>query len=554
MWNVILTDEEIGLLARGAHPTQIRPQNLVFFASLDSSPSGLIDIKSGEQPTWRLKSGQTAHGQPLPIRPPMLYRAIEPLSPLFAASLGLPPIGGFVQGDDARVSNDTTLTATLTSAPKTGNMLIFAVGWHSASATITTPPTGFTLLTTEVGSLASWAWYYKVSDGSETSRSVTISASDTIAIRYNEYEWDNSTPLVSTDEDTTNVSSTTNSQASGTVTPGRGRNFVVAAIGSSDDVDSQTSQSFSNSFIADDDFIGYGGDTADHRIGRLVNQFGPQTTTHTDTDTGAPMYGAIASFTSIDLPVIESVTTSGSNTAVEPAVVDYPASGIDAGDLLIMLIGNDGSADLPDFPTGDWDDNKLLRTTPSAGGFGMGVSWKIADGTENGGSENVGFSAGVEEWAGAIIHISNWHGSQPPEISTVASANSNDSMAVSLDPSWDAANQGNAWIWFLTGDGGAMNVSSFTTIGAAFPDNQTAYSPGAAAPCAAIATSLETTGTKSKSAGTNDLAATDPHAELIIGVRGPVSGPVTVDITDADTDETWDDGSTGLVITGTGFI
>ena len=260
-------------------------------------------------------------------------------------------------------------------------------------------------------------------------------------------------------------------------------------------------------------------------------------------------------------PVVESITTSGSNTPVEPAVLNYPAAGIEAGDLLIMVIGNDGSADLPDFPTGAWDNNKLLRATPSVGGFGMGVSWKIADGSENGGSENVGFSAGIEEWAGAIIHIKNWHGATPPQISSVSSQNSNDSMAVSLNPSW-SSDDGTLWIWFLTGDGGLVNVSSWATIGDYFPDNQTAYTPGIAAPCAAIATSYEKIETKAKIAGNNDLEAFDPHGELIIAVRGAVEGGSSVVITDVANSgetpgagsETWNDGSTGNVISGSGFV
>lgn len=49
------------------------------------------------------------------------------------------------------------------------------------------------------------------------------------------------------------------------------------------------------------------------------------------------------------------------------------------------------------------------------------------------------------------------------------------------------------------------------------------------------------------------FTTTDTGDEMLgaIGVFYTLSGPV---ITDVDTDETWDDGSTGLVITGTGFV
>lgn len=94
IWNVVLTAEEIGLLARGAHPTTIRPQNLVFFASLDDTPEGLRDLISGKMANFDSNATQAAHGTPLPTRDPMLYRAIE--KPSFALSaLASPPITDF---------------------------------------------------------------------------------------------------------------------------------------------------------------------------------------------------------------------------------------------------------------------------------------------------------------------------------------------------------------------------------------------------------------------------------------------------------------------------
>lgn len=43
IWNVALTDDEIALLAAGAHPTTVRPDALVFFASL-ATPGSTLEI------------------------------------------------------------------------------------------------------------------------------------------------------------------------------------------------------------------------------------------------------------------------------------------------------------------------------------------------------------------------------------------------------------------------------------------------------------------------------------------------------------------------------
>jgi len=219
------------------------------------------------------------------------------------------------------------------------------------------------------------------------------------------------------------------------------------------------------------------------------------------------------------IPTITSVDAYGSNTAEEPALIPYPAT--DDGDLLIIFIGCDGSADTPDFPTGDWLTNVMCAETSPAGGHGYGVSYIIADGTETGNVE-VGFSAGTEQWSAYIWRIKDWDDTTPPEITNPrVGDNGNDTVAVSLNPSWDSSSDDTLWIWHITNDGGDQIVDVFPT---GFPGNRANNNPGAAAPNTGRATDDTLTATKSQAAGLDDLSSFDTFTCMIIGIRGAVAG------------------------------
>lgn len=140
IWNVVLTAEEIGLLARGAHPTTIRPQNLVFFASLDDTPEGLRDLISGKMANFDSNATQAAHGTPLPTRDPMLYRAIPKLNLPVAHSAG--PAITFVptSGDSgvatASNTNGQNLDITIDISDGADLLIILNVAWGQTTISL----------------------------------------------------------------------------------------------------------------------------------------------------------------------------------------------------------------------------------------------------------------------------------------------------------------------------------------------------------------------------------------------------------------------------------
>ena len=240
-------------------------------------------------------------------------------------------------------------------------------------------------------------------------------------------------------------------------------------------------------------------------------------------------------------PVVKQIVSTGSNTAVRPAQVPLPSSLINFGDLLVVVIGVDGSAgDEPIFinPTKDlvggpiigsnW--NMVVSEISPIGGHHYGVGYLIATGFENGGRIDITFGtnpANIEEWAAHVIHIQDWHGSQPIEVGTRVGANNNDSSAVSITPSWNSLDDETLWIWFHTTDGGGNAVQVFPPE---MPSNNLDFSLlGSAAPNAGMATDLSLTATKNVAEQNNNLQSFDTHTEMLIAVRGTVSWTVPVD-------------------------
>ena len=80
--------------------------------------------------------------------------------------------------DDSGVGVRTTWTPDLLSNPISGNLLIVAFGSNRDNRTVTTPPSGFTELHDVLGH-GGWAWYYKISVGTEQTTSLTWSGNFT---------------------------------------------------------------------------------------------------------------------------------------------------------------------------------------------------------------------------------------------------------------------------------------------------------------------------------------------------------------------------------------
>jgi hypothetical protein len=112
-------------------------------------------------------------------------------------------------------------------------------------------------------------------------------------------------------------------------------------------------------------------------------------------------------------PAVTSVTQTTFSNDTTDHHVNLPAT-VSTGDLLIVLFTNDGSATVTT-PDG-WSS---LASDASGSAVRLSVYYKIADGTEGGTTVDLVTSA-AEQAAAQAYGITDWNGTTPPEISTVA--------------------------------------------------------------------------------------------------------------------------------------
>jgi hypothetical protein len=143
-------------------------------------------------------------------------------------------------------------------------------------------------------------------------------------------------------------------------------------------------------------------------------------------------FSLVTTVPALAAPLVASVTETAFDTDTTDHYVDMPTT-VDAGDLLIAIFTNDGSATVTT-PAG-WtalasDENNAVRCS---------VYYKIASGNEDGTTVDFVTSAS-EEAAAQVYRITNWHGTTPPEISTAATGTSTRPDPASLNPAgWDVA-------------------------------------------------------------------------------------------------------------------
>lgn len=212
------------------------------------------------------------------------------------------PIHLFGFGDITKFAyigfKNATVITNLGSNPTAGNLLLLAISSQTGSDQLTVEPgDGFVLLTmVNPSSAAEWRWYWKISDGTEASAQVTwLSTLFEHAQLYAEYEWDDlGPPTISTNENETEINGFVNSLGTGAVTPDTSNNIVIAFHGSNEGQRHFTGQAIDGSWTED---IGFAdNDDAGIKFSSLVNVTGSQEATHSDSDSGGAMYGAIAAF------------------------------------------------------------------------------------------------------------------------------------------------------------------------------------------------------------------------------------------------------------------
>ena len=204
--------------------------------------------------------------------------------------------GDLIKNDTVTVALASTATPDLGSNPASGNLLIATFGSDRTNRTVSSAPSGFTLLHDTLGG-GRWTWYYKISDGTEQTASLSWSGNVSGVGEYLEYEWDGTTPTVTKNDDQTNINGSVTTQASGAATPTTSTNILIAVHGTDKSQNSNNAQAVDGSWSEDALFYAVVGGHL--KVSSLVNAAtSSQEATHTSSGVGDEMYGAIAVFDS----------------------------------------------------------------------------------------------------------------------------------------------------------------------------------------------------------------------------------------------------------------
>jgi len=234
--------------------------------------------------------------------------------------------GDFIKsGEHSSNSWIYSYTPDMGSNPTSGNLLILGASCSITGNTLSTPPSGFTELhLSNAGSAASWTWYYKISDGTEQSVNIVWNLSRGGRAVLLEYEWDGSVPTVTKNEDVTNISTIVNSQATGAATPSSTTNILIAMhANDAFESSSETGQAVDGSWIEDTTFGTT--NTPGVKFSRLVNAAASaHEATHSDTDIGDEMYGAIAAFAVVSAASTAVTNGTGITSTSGAGTIDFP--------------------------------------------------------------------------------------------------------------------------------------------------------------------------------------------------------------------------------------
>jgi hypothetical protein len=221
-------------------------------------------------------------------------------------------------------------------------------------------------------------------------------------------------------------------------------------------------------------------------------------------------------------PVVASVTETAFDTDTTDHYVDMPAT-VNAGDLLIVLFTNDGSATVTT-PAG-WS---LLASTANGSAVRLSVYYKIAAGTEGGTTVNFVTSAN-EQAAAQVYRITSWHGTTPPEISTAATGISTRPNPASLDPAgWDVADT----LWLAVAGQDRGDQSGTTAYPSSYTDGiSTQSSDPATTGVCRVHSARRVLAVASENPGAFTIPASEEWVAFTIAVR-PAPRDLTVSSTE----------------------
>ena len=231
-------------------------------------------------------------------------------------------------------------------------------------------------------------------------------------------------------------------------------------------------------------------------------------------------FSLVTAVPALAAPVVASVTETAFGTATIDHYVNMPVT-VNAGDLLIVLFTNDGSATVTT-PAG-WS---LLASDDNEPHVRLSVYYKIAAGTEGGTTVNF-ITSGVEQAAAQVYRITDWHGTTPPEISTAATGTSTRPNPASLDPAgWDVADT----LWLAVAGQDRGDQSGTTAYPASYTDGISTLSSEGTASCRTLS-ARRVLAAASEDPGAFTIPVSEEWVAFTIAVR-PAPRDLTIDSTE----------------------
>jgi hypothetical protein len=219
-------------------------------------------------------------------------------------------------------------------------------------------------------------------------------------------------------------------------------------------------------------------------------------------------FSLVTTMPALAAPSVNSVTETAFDTDATDHYVNMPST-TDAGDLLIVLFTNDGTATVIT-PAG-WT---ALASNAGNGAVRLSVYYKIAGGTE--GSTTVNFiTSAAEEAVAQVYRITNWHGTTPPEISAAVTGTSTRPNAASLSPAgWDVADT----LWLAVAGQDRGDQSGTTAYPASYTDGTSTLSSDGTGSCRTLS-ARRVLATASENPGAFTIPVSEQWVAFTIAVR-----------------------------------
>jgi hypothetical protein len=273
---------------------------------------------------WDYLAGYLAGGVGVSNPPPVASAGFVP-----SVSIGSNAARLVQSVESTAPASATSISATFLALPVSGNLLIATAGLDKQAGTIT-GPSGFTEIANNAA-VALGIWFgYKVSDGTETSITVSRSTASVSGdgMWIAEYAQDGSGAwqIVGSATHYTDDSAVKDwSSGTTSATTGPGRALSVSVI---DTATNAATESWSNSYVELKEWT-VGGGGADVAIAYLDVPVGTSAeTTHTHTGTADQISGAIAVFSRSASGADISASAISATTAVTSATVSTPSGAV----------------------------------------------------------------------------------------------------------------------------------------------------------------------------------------------------------------------------------